>query len=199
MSVKPLSREIVITVVADLYDAAGQAVTFAQYIPAEEYYLVKTHGGYDSDVSKLEKEGRLKTIINIRNPYDLCVSWLDVHKKEQQQEIRREGFEEIDSLEKVVSVVKRDIKIAREWLTAYDPLVFRYEDILGDHSSMINKIVDHIGLEVYLYDKVYNTYLKKENITEYNKGIKGRGTEIKDNIPVQARQVFDAFIEEYLA
>ncbi len=181
-----------------IYNVNDEIDSIINAIPEDEYYLIKTHGEYNESFRKYEHEGKLKIICTIRNPYDLCVSWMDIHKKEQQDQDKRQGFVEADSLAKVLELVKRDIKTAEKWLAAEDPLVFRYGAIMGDHGQLIKSIVDHIGLEVYLYDKVYDFYQDKSNITEFNKGVKGRGNTLVDQLDPPAIEIFNAFINKYL-
>lgn len=181
-----------------VYDVARKIETFDEAIPDDEFYLVKTHGDFHPQLKEYEKAGKVKIICTIRDPFDISVSWMDVHEKEKNQETKRPGFLEIDSLDKVVSVVKRDMKIAEEWLNSYNPLVFKYVDILGDHTNLINAIVDHLGLEIYLFDKVYSFYSSKSNITEFNKGIKGRGKQLRPKLSDKTINLFNDFIANYL-
>jgi hypothetical protein len=181
-----------------IYDVGQELPSIMDTIPDHEYYLIKTHGDYHPSFNNYEKNGQLKIICTIRDPYDLCVSWMDVHQKEQGMSERRVGFEEADSLDKVTQVVLRDINIAEKWLSSSHSLIFRYSDILEDHSQLIKSIVDHIGLEVYLYEKVYKFYQDKRNITEFNVGVQGRGEAFKKQLSKPIRQRFDEFIETYL-
>lgn len=167
-------------------------------VPSSSYYVVKTHGEYDDSFRKYEESGQLKIICSIRNPFDSCVSLIDVHNKEMQSGNQRPGFEEMNSIEKAVEAVCRDIAIAEKWLAAFNPLIIKYEEVLQGHASIIKSIVDHIGIETYLYDKVYNFYLDKGNITEFNKGISGRGESLKSRLDDDTVNTFNRFIERYL-
>lgn len=182
-----------------IYDISKEIDSISTAIPDDAFYLIKTHGEYSEALRPFETRNELKIICSIRNPYDLCVSWMDVHQKEMKEGKPRPGFEEANTLEKVVEVVKRDISIAEEWLGAENPLVFKYEEITGDHGHLIDSIVNHIGIETYLYDKVYNFYLDKANITEFNKGVSGRGEELKSRLDEDTKKIFDTFIDRYLS
>lgn len=182
-----------------IYDISQEIDSISNAIPDEAFYLIKTHGEYNEELRPFESRNELKVICSIRNPYDLCVSWMDVHEKEMREGKPRPGFEEANTLAKVVEVVKRDISIAEQWLSAENPLIFKYDEITADHGHLIEAIVEHIGIETYLYDKVYNFYLDKRNITEFNKGVAGRGEQLKSLLDEDTMETFNTFIDRYLS
>jgi hypothetical protein len=147
-------------------------------VKPREIIVVKVHTPVDAQqasfIESAIRANRMKVVVNVRDPRDICLSLVDAGRKAREK--KRAAFAEIVTLADASAAVRKQLSACRTWGAIAGALHLSYDELAFDSRSAVAKICDYFGIP-HLTDEDVSTImtaLRKDTFTQLNKGIQNR-------------------------
>ena len=148
-------------------------------------FVVKTHEGPTPTARVLSALNVVKSVYIFRDPRDAAVSAFE-HGLKLREAGETLAFARLGTLEAAILAAKTWCKIWEQWADFPVTLIVRYEDLIHDPISEMEKLVAYLGLDVstealinivtnYQPEQADN---RKVDLLHLNKGVVGRYKEV---------------------
>ncbi|MGR9093061.1 MAG: hypothetical protein ACU85U_21020 [Gammaproteobacteria bacterium] len=144
-------------------------------LPESALLVLKTHSPRNVTVDKLERAGRLRSIVTYRDPRDAALSAFEAAEKARAAGNTYQRFVELRSLDEAIESTLRHIDdVARAWLLAPDPLKLDYDYLTGSPEAA-GDIARHLSLDpTTATTAVRHLVSGKQRVYNFNVGESGR-------------------------
>lgn len=146
-------------------------------LPESAMLVLKTHSPRNPSVDRLERAGRLRSIVTYRDPRDAALSAFEAAEKARAEGSDYQRFVELHSLDQAIESTLRHIDdIARAWLLAPDPLKLDYT-YLTSSAEAASDIARHLDLDpatATATAAVERLVSGKQRVYNFNVGESGR-------------------------
>lgn len=144
-------------------------------LPASAMLVLKTHSPRSTTVDKLERAGRLRSIVTYRDPRDAALSAFEAAEKARAEGNTYQRFVELRSLDEAIEATLRHIdEIARAWLHAADALKLNYTYLTAS-ADAARDIARTLGIDPgSALASVEHLLSGKQRVYNFNVGESGR-------------------------
>lgn len=157
--------------VADL-DSLGP---IDEQLPASAMLVMKTHSPRNATVERLERAGRLRSIVTYRDPRDAALSAFEAAEKARAESNTYQRFVELHSLDDAIESTLHHIdEVARDWLHNTRSLKLGYPYLTGSPDAALD-IARALGIDPEAaMASVKHLVSGKQRVYNFNVGASGR-------------------------
>jgi len=165
-------------------------------------FVIKAHAGPTPFALKLIQKGWITPIYIYRDPRDALLSAFEYGKRKRDS-ARSGAFSELTNIPQSIDFMKEYVRIAEAWLDCAQALHCRYEDLLLEYPTEVDRLAGFLGFGVD-DEKIQNTidrYQPKKGSsdqkgTHFREGVIGRYKEklTKEQI-VLCNTAFGSFLD----
>ena len=144
-----------------------------------EFYALNTHSKPSDFAYRMLQRGTIKAIYGYRDPRDCILSMLEYSRRAYPD--YSAIFLELKTVEQATNFFKAYLDIWEQWLQTPNCLVIQYETFLEKFDTSVDKIVDHMELEIEPHKllEIKNRFLPKQkpktkNSTHFVHGVPQR-------------------------
>ena len=120
-------------------------------------YVIKAHAGPSLLTLKLVRSGKVLPTYIYRDPRDALLSAFEYgHRKREKGRVG--AFSDLGTIETAIDFMREYIEISNAWLACDLALHTRYEDLLLNYETEIERILSHLQLEK---NEVLNPIIEK--------------------------------------
>lgn len=120
---------------------------FPVLIPAifENSFVVKAHAELSPLAHSLIRKGRIRPTYIFRDPRDALLSAYEYGQRKRDRG-RSGAFSDLETIEQAILFMEQYVKISESWLACDQAHHTRYEDLLLDYETEVNRIINFLDL-----------------------------------------------------